>query len=67
MSLDAFSSPNLSGIPSDWVPLTPYDNNDDTGDACTGLYITGAGTVAFETAASKAAGLDSSNDPAENP
>ncbi len=45
MSLDSYDTPNLSGIPSDYLPVTPDDYADNTGDACIGLYVETAGNV----------------------
>lgn len=43
-----FSHPNLSGIPSEWGPVTAEDDNDNTGTFCIGLYIQHAGEVAVQ-------------------
>ncbi len=43
-----FQHPNLSGIPSEWVPVTAGDDADNTGTFCIGLYIQHAGTVAVQ-------------------
>ena len=48
MTLDNVGRPNLSGIPSDWLPVTTSDDADNTGDACIGLYIQNAGNVACQ-------------------
>ena len=41
--------PNLSGIPTDYLPVTPSDNADNVGSACTGLYATAAGNIRVVT------------------
>ena len=40
-----FQHPNLSGFPTDYVPVTPNDDANNTGEACIGLYATTAGTI----------------------
>ena len=49
MSLDNFAAPNLSGIPTDWVPVVASDDADNTGQACIGLYIQVAGTWRYDS------------------
>lgn len=48
MGLEKLPRPNLSGIPSDYLPVTPDDSADNTGPDCTGLYIQNAGNVAVQ-------------------
>ena len=43
-----FNHPNLSGIPSEWLPVTAGDDADNTGEVCIGLYIQTAGDVAVQ-------------------
>ena len=43
MILDNYTHPNLSGIPSDYLPVTPNDYEDNVGAACIGLYVEDAG------------------------
>ena len=45
MSLDDIARPNLSGIPSDFIPVVPDDNADNTGKACIGIFVGTAGNV----------------------
>ena len=44
--LHHFDRPNLSGIPTDWLPVAKNDDEDNTGPACIGLYVQAAGDVA---------------------
>ena len=45
MNLDDIQRPNLSGIPSDFIPVVPDDNADNTGKACIGIFVGTAGNV----------------------
>ena len=45
MDLDDIARPNLSGIPSDFIPVLPSDTVDNTGKACIGIYCGTAGNV----------------------
>ena len=49
-SLDPFgqAGPSLSGIPSAYEAVTTNDSADNCGDACIGLYVTGAGTLSMQ-------------------
>ena len=46
--LSRFPRPNLSGIPTDWLPVVADDAADNTGEACIGLYVESAGDVACQ-------------------
>ena len=48
MTLRNFRFPNLSGIPTDWIPVTPADATDNTGDSCIGLYIENGGVLSVQ-------------------
>ena len=45
MNLDDIQRPNLSGIPSDFIPVRPNAAFDNTGKNCIGLYCGTAGNV----------------------
>ena len=44
-----FNIPNLSGIPSDYEPVTASNDADNCGSACIDLYIQNAGTITVRT------------------
>ena len=45
MNLDDIQRPNLSGIPSDFIPVVPSDAADNCGRSCIGIYCGTAGNV----------------------
>ena len=47
-SLSRFDRPNLSGIPTDWLPVTLDDDADNTGEACIARYSETVGTIACQ-------------------
>ena len=49
MAFEFTKFPNLSGIPRDFHPVVPDDGDDNTGEACIGLYATVAGNIRVVT------------------
>ena len=47
---DHHPRPNLSGIPTDWLPVTTSDSDDNCGDACIAIRAGTAGTVSARMA-----------------